>query len=66
MYLSDSANLLTKEENLANENNYRLGLKLVRGAYIHSEKIVILLFIKLNKILIIIIILGFLIVLILF
>lgn len=38
MYLSDSANLLTKEENLANENNYRLGLKLVRGAYIHSEK----------------------------
>lgn len=38
MYLSESASLLTKEEKLANENKYRLGLKLVRGAYIHSEK----------------------------
>ncbi|KAI3405190.2 PUT1 [Candida oxycetoniae] len=38
MYLSDSANLLAYEEKLANQNNYRLGLKLVRGAYIHSEK----------------------------
>lgn len=38
MYLSESADLLAKEEKLANENNYRLGLKLVRGAYIHSEK----------------------------
>lgn len=38
MYLSDSSNLLALEEKLAKENNYRLGLKLVRGAYIHSEK----------------------------
>lgn len=38
MYLSDSANLLALEERLALENNYRLGLKLVRGAYIHLEK----------------------------
>ncbi|EMG47985.1 hypothetical protein G210_1521 [Candida maltosa Xu316] len=38
MYLTDSSKLLTKEEQLAKENNYRLGLKLVRGAYIHSEK----------------------------
>lgn len=38
MYLSGSADLLALEEKLARENNYRLGLKLVRGAYIHSEK----------------------------
>lgn len=38
MYLSGSADLLALEERLADENNYRLGLKLVRGAYIHSEK----------------------------
>lgn len=38
MYLADSANILALEENLAKKNNYRLGLKLVRGAYIHSEK----------------------------
>lgn len=38
MYLSGSASLLTLEEKLAKEGNYRLGLKLVRGAYIHSEK----------------------------
>lgn len=38
MYLSESASLLAKEEKLAKEGNYRLGLKLVRGAYIHSEK----------------------------
>ncbi|KAG7660877.1 PUT1 [[Candida] subhashii] len=38
MYLSESAQLLAKEEKLAIENKYRLGLKLVRGAYIHSEK----------------------------
>ncbi|KAK6201272.1 FAD-linked oxidoreductase-like protein [Scheffersomyces amazonensis] len=38
MYLSQSADLLSLEESLAKENNYRLGLKLVRGAYIHSEK----------------------------
>lgn len=37
MYLSGSADLLALEEKLARENNYRLGLKLVRGAYIHSE-----------------------------
>lgn len=38
MYLSESSQLLALEEKLARENNYRLGLKLVRGAYIHSEK----------------------------
>lgn len=38
MYLSGSADLLALEEKLAKENNYRLGLKLVRGAYLHSEK----------------------------
>lgn len=38
MYLSGSADLLAHEEKLAQQNNYRLGLKLVRGAYIHSEK----------------------------
>lgn len=38
MYLSGSADLMALEEKLAKENNYRLGLKLVRGAYIHSEK----------------------------
>lgn len=38
MYLSGSSDLLALEEKLAMENNYRLGLKLVRGAYIHSEK----------------------------
>ena len=38
MYLSGSADLLAEEEQLAKDNNYRLGLKLVRGAYIHSEK----------------------------
>ncbi|EGV60192.1 FAD-linked oxidoreductase [Yamadazyma tenuis ATCC 10573] len=37
MYLSESAQLLALEEKLAKENDYRLGLKLVRGAYIHSE-----------------------------
>lgn len=38
MYLSELAELLAKEEKLAKQGNYRLGLKLVRGAYIHSEK----------------------------
>ena len=38
MYLSGSSDLLGLEEKLARENNYRLGLKLVRGAYIHSEQ----------------------------
>lgn len=38
MYLSGSSELLALEEKLAKENNYRLGLKLVRGAYIHSEQ----------------------------
>lgn len=38
MYLSGSSDLLTLEEQLAKEQNYRVGLKLVRGAYIHSEK----------------------------
>ena len=59
MYLSDSANLLTKEENLANENNYRLGLKLVRGLiFIQKNRDIVIH--KLNKILIIIIIWDFL------
>lgn len=38
MYLAGSSDLLAREERLAAENGYRLGLKLVRGAYIHSEK----------------------------
>lgn len=38
MYLSGSSDLLALEESLAKAQNYRLGLKLVRGAYIHSEK----------------------------
>ncbi|KAI5956244.1 PUT1 [Candida jiufengensis] len=38
MYLSNSSNLLEYEEKLASKNGYRLGLKLVRGAYLHSEK----------------------------
>lgn len=37
MYLSNSADCLAKEEMLAKENEYRLALKLVRGAYLHSE-----------------------------
>jgi len=37
MYLADSAALLTEEQKLAEAGKYRLGLKLVRGAYIHSE-----------------------------
>ena len=37
MYLSNSADCLAKEEMLARENGYRLALKLVRGAYLHSE-----------------------------
>ena len=37
MYLSGSADLLALEEKLAQKEGYRLGLKLVRGAYIHSE-----------------------------
>lgn len=38
MYLTGSADLLALEERMATEKGYRLGLKLVRGAYIHSEK----------------------------
>lgn len=38
MYLSGSSDLLALEEKLAKQDNYRLGLKLVRGAYIHSEQ----------------------------
>lgn len=37
MYLKESAPLLKYEEELAKKEGYRLGLKLVRGAYIHSE-----------------------------
>lgn len=38
MYLSNSKEMLAIEEKIANKNNYKLGLKLVRGAYLHSEK----------------------------
>ncbi|KOG97848.1 proline dehydrogenase [Saccharomyces eubayanus] len=37
LYLRDSGDHLLHELKLAQENNYKLGLKLVRGAYIHSE-----------------------------
>ena len=37
LYLSDSKDVLANEYKLARENGYKLGLKLVRGAYIHSE-----------------------------
>lgn len=37
MYLKHSLDQIKLEEKLAKENNYRVGLKLVRGAYIHSE-----------------------------
>lgn len=38
MYLKDSLEQIKYEDSLAKALNYRLGLKLVRGAYIHSEK----------------------------
>ncbi|EHN01237.1 Put1p [Saccharomyces cerevisiae x Saccharomyces kudriavzevii VIN7] len=38
LYLRDSGDHLLHELKLAQVNGYRLGLKLVRGAYIHSEK----------------------------
>lgn len=38
LYLSDSESHLAEEFLLAKQKGYRLGLKLVRGAYIHSEK----------------------------
>lgn len=37
MYLKDSFKQLQIEEELAKKGNYRVGMKLVRGAYIHSE-----------------------------
>lgn len=37
MYLAGSSELLAEEHRLALAHNYRLGLKLVRGAYIHLE-----------------------------
>lgn len=37
LYLSDSMKHLTEDALLAKQNGYRLGLKIVRGAYIHSE-----------------------------
>jgi proline dehydrogenase len=37
MYLKESTPILNLESELANKNNYILGWKLVRGAYIHSE-----------------------------
>lgn len=37
LYLSDSIKHLTNDALLAKQNGYRLALKIVRGAYIHSE-----------------------------
>ena len=37
MYLKHSFDMIKLEEKLARTHNYRVGLKLVRGAYIHSE-----------------------------
>lgn len=37
LYLKDSLTLLEKEREVAEKEGYRLGVKLVRGAYIHSE-----------------------------
>jgi len=37
LYLRDSLNDIIEEQKLAQEGNYKLGLKLVRGAYIHTE-----------------------------
>ena len=37
LYLSDSAKELADEYTRAQQGNYKLGLKIVRGAYIHSE-----------------------------
>lgn len=37
MYLQDSVAQLKKEMELAEKDNYQIGMKLVRGAYIHSE-----------------------------
>lgn len=38
MYLKQSIDQIKLEEQLAQKENYRVGLKLVRGAYIHSEQ----------------------------
>jgi proline dehydrogenase len=37
MYLKDAMDTVKLDEKLAKTHNYRVGLKLVRGAYIHSE-----------------------------
>ncbi|EDO19338.1 hypothetical protein Kpol_1036p85 [Vanderwaltozyma polyspora DSM 70294] len=37
LYLTDSGKQIDQEYKLAQEGNYRLGMKLVRGAYIHTE-----------------------------
>mgnify|MGYP003365123923 FL=1 len=37
LYLKDSLKDILKEQELAQKGNYKLGLKLVRGAYIHTE-----------------------------
>lgn len=37
LYLKDSLKDILKEQELAQQGNYKLGLKLVRGAYIHTE-----------------------------
>lgn len=37
MYLKESTGVLKYDEDLAKKGNYKIGWKLVRGAYIHSE-----------------------------
>ncbi|ODQ80203.1 hypothetical protein BABINDRAFT_35995 [Babjeviella inositovora NRRL Y-12698] len=37
MYLKNSMEILTKDMAIAEKENFRVGVKLVRGAYIHSE-----------------------------
>ncbi|ODV59872.1 proline dehydrogenase [Ascoidea rubescens DSM 1968] len=37
MYLKQSYDMILKELELASKNNYKIGLKLVRGAYLHTE-----------------------------
>ncbi|CCH62402.1 hypothetical protein TBLA_0H01140 [Henningerozyma blattae CBS 6284] len=38
LYLKDSQKAIEREYTLAKQNNYKLGLKIVRGAYLHSEE----------------------------
>lgn len=37
MYLKQSYDVLLKDQQLAKEGNFKIGVKLVRGAYIHTE-----------------------------